>query len=356
MAYNIKGKPWLIPGARNVEKCTTSAEVMEKAGLGFQVDKCELVAKMPFNLDKMDDILDDINSGACFTHASDVYRPCPNAFATYRTDTNIPLGIVKSRYEIVQNKDAFAFFDNAIGENKAIWQTAGFFGDGERIFVSAKLPNNIKVNGDTIENYLVFTNSHDGSSGVNILFIPIRIICQNTLNAAIKTSDCFIRFRHTKSVHNNITMADELLGIAAEQTKDTEILFNQLAEVKIDDKQVKKYLAKVFLDDNKFKAIESYDKIAGFDKIAALDYRTMEVTGVSTRAANMIHKAFEYYQDGFGQKDIAGTAYGAYNAVTGYYSNIDNSVGQDRMKSMLYGRTMNVTTNALAEAHNLKFI
>ena len=39
------------------------------------------------------------------------------------TDYNIPLGVVKSKYTIVQNNDAFNFFDDAIGKNSAIWQT-----------------------------------------------------------------------------------------------------------------------------------------------------------------------------------------------------------------------------------------
>ena len=352
MAYSVKGKPWIIPGAKNVEKCTTSKEVMEAAGLDFTVDKCELVSKMPFDISRTDELLDDINKGNCFTHGGDIFRDCPNAFATYRTDLDIPLGIVKSRYEIVQNIDAFSFFDNAIGKDKAIWQTAGFFGDGERIFVSAKLPNNITVKGDVVENYLVFANSHDGSSGVNILFTPIRVICQNTLNAAIKTSDCFVRFRHTKSVHNNISMADELLGIAAQQTEDTELLFNHLANTKIDDKQVMNFIGKTFLG-SKYDAVINYDKENGIKKLINVDYHTMEVTGVSTRMANMMHKTFDYYQNGIGQREIAGTAWGAYNAVTGYYSNVDNSTGEDRMKSMLYGRTGSVMTEALNIAHGL---
>ena len=101
--------------------------------------------------------------------------------------------------------DAFSFFNNAIGRDKAIWQTAGFFGNGERIFVSAKLPDSIYVNGqDPVDNYLVFTTSHDGSSGVKILFTPIRVICENTLNAAIKNATNYVSFRHTASVHKNI--------------------------------------------------------------------------------------------------------------------------------------------------------
>ena len=202
--YKVKGKPWEYSGAVKVENCKTAADVMSAANLDFEVAKCELIAKMPTN---------SIAEHEGFVFNGDNYVKCPNAYATYRTDYNIPLGIVKERYTPVQNIEAFSFFDDCIGKDRAIWQTAGFFGNGERIFVSAKLPNDILVNGDPVENYLVFTNSHDGSTGVKILFTPIRVVCQNTLNAAIRTSTNFVSFRHTSSVHDNINVAKEILGI-----------------------------------------------------------------------------------------------------------------------------------------------
>lgn len=136
--YVAKGKPWNFQGAKNVEDCNTSREVMKKAGLDWTVAKCELVAKMPTH-----DIY--AKEKDSFIMGNSMYKTCPNAFATYRTDYNIPLGIVKERYTPVQNIEAFKFFDTAIGKNSAIWQTAGYFGNGERIFVSAKLPKNILV-------------------------------------------------------------------------------------------------------------------------------------------------------------------------------------------------------------------
>ena len=45
--YKVKGKPWAYSGAINVSDCATAKEVMLKAGLNFNVAKCELVGKMP---------------------------------------------------------------------------------------------------------------------------------------------------------------------------------------------------------------------------------------------------------------------------------------------------------------------
>lgn len=342
MAYQVKGAPWRAKGAVNVEDCKTSEEVMNKARLNFTVDKCPIVAKMPFDPENCDNMLDMLAKGEAFTHNKDMYMGCPSAFATYRTDVNVPLGLVKSKYEIVQNINAFKFFDDAIGKNKAIWQTAGAFGNGERIFVSAKLPSNIRVNNDVVDNYLVFSNSHDGTSGVNILFTPIRVICQNTLNAAIKTSEQFVRFRHTASVHNNIDTASDLLGIVDVKRLELEEMFNSLTKIKLTDKQVKEYIAKIHLTEGEFENVNMIDNVHGLDRLFARQFTIVEDSKISTRKLNIITQTFDYYQNGIGQKEIAGTAWGAYNAITGYYSNVANLSDLKRMDSVLYGNANRV--------------
>lgn len=345
--YKIKGKPFIIKGAKDVSDCITSSEVMQKAGLDFNVSKCPLVAQMPIDLSKIDETLDEVNNDECFIRNGKVFREVPNSFATYRTDINIPLGDVKSKYEIVQNISAFNFFDDAIGKDKAIWQTAGYFGKGERVFVSAKLPDNIRVKDDIIENYLVFSNSHDGTSGVNILFTPIRVVCQNTLNAAIKTADNFIRFRHTQSVNSNLLNASEILGISKQKTDFAEQMFNSLADFKLTDEEVMQYIAKSYLSENEITNILNIDK-DGIKKVFYRNGMIIEDAKISTRKVNMLTQTMDYYISGFGQQEFRGTAYGAYNAITGYYSNIANMEDAKRMDSLLYGNASRVTTNSLS--------
>ena len=96
-------------------------------------------------------------------------------------------------YEVVQNMDAFSFFDAIVGGDGIQYETAGALGKGERIFITAKLPNYIKVgNDDLIEQYLFLTTSHDGGGSITAAFTPVRIVCNNTLNAALRNhSDAF---------------------------------------------------------------------------------------------------------------------------------------------------------------------
>lgn len=328
MSYAVKGVPWSSGLAKNVEDCKTAEEVMKKAGLNWTVAKCQLFAQMPiFGNNSFN------NDG--FIFGTKNYVDCPNAYGVYRTDKNIPLGIVKERYTPVQNVDAFSFFDDAIGKDKAIWQTAGLYGYGEKIYVSAKLPKNIYVNGDPVENYLVFSNSHDGSSGVKIILTPIRVICSNVLNSAIKKSTNYISFRHTKSIHSNLDIAGEILGICERKIDFLNQQFNFMSRENINDNNAQNIFANVVLTQDELTRVRETGHTVG--QIITRDWRAIEDSKISMKKVNVLSEMNNYYFEGIGQKEILGTKWGVYNAVTGYYSNIDNATGIKRMDSIIYG-------------------
>lgn len=328
MSYVVKGVPWSNSLAINVEDCTTASEVMKKAGLDWNVAKCSLLAQMPI-------FGNTITNDEGFIHNGVNYAECPNAYAVYRTDKNIPLGIVKERYTPVQNVDAFSFFDDAIGKDKAIWQTAGCFGYGQRVYVSVKLPNKIFVEGDVIDNYLVFITSHDGSLGVKILYTPIRLICSNVLNAAVKEASNYISFRHTKSVHDNLAIASEILAMTNHKIENLAVEFNRMKKIKMSDAQAQAIFANVVLtEDEQFKIEQTGHTV---QQVVLRDWRAINDAGISMKKVNVLSEMNNYYFTGIGQKEILGTGFGVYNAVSGYYSNVDNATGEKRMDSLLFG-------------------
>lgn len=100
---------------------------------------------------------------------------------------DIILGLVSPIYEPLQNKKAFNFFDHIVEKGSAIFETAGALGDGERVWVLAKLPGEIRVIGNDIVNkYLLISKNHAGKESIIIKFTPIRVVCKNTLMMGMK--------------------------------------------------------------------------------------------------------------------------------------------------------------------------
>lgn len=317
-----KGLPFTYPGTVAVGDCKTAAEVMTKAHLNWEVGKCEVYAKMSINNSF------DTN-----------YMMVPNAYATYRKDNGQPLGVVKERYTPVQNIDAFNFFDNAIGKDKAIWYTAGSLGAGQRVFVAAKLPDTILIDGDPVDNYLVIMNSHDGSTGLKIMLTPVRIFCTNCLNAAIRSADKYISFRHTKSVHSNLDLANDILGISKAKIIALKEVWEELAKKPMSDDKAADTFARLILTESEIDNLLATGH--NVKQIINRDFNAMQDANISTKKVNIITDMNNYYHNGIAQDEIRGTAWGVYNAVTGYYSNVDNVSGQKRFDSLLYGDKAN---------------
>lgn len=72
---------------------------------------------------------------------------------------------------------------------------------------------------------------------------------------------------------------------------------------------------------------------------------------LSTRKSKIIKDVIEFAETGIGQQEaIPGTAWWAYNAVTGYFSNKSFNSADERIQSMLFGNASNIMTNALHKA------
>ena len=97
------------------------------------------------------------------------------------------LGVVTDRYKVIQNQEAFAFTDALLGEGVR-YETAGSLQEGRRVWLLARLPREYIIAGERISPYMVFSNTHDGSGAVKTALTPIRVVCNNTLNLALRTA------------------------------------------------------------------------------------------------------------------------------------------------------------------------
>ncbi|MEP7375693.1 MAG: DUF932 domain-containing protein [Chitinophagaceae bacterium] len=252
---------------------------------------------------------------------------CDNTFYTFRTDTEDILGEGLSKdYKVLQNVDAFKFFDEIVKGEGIIYETAGALGKGERIFITARLPKYIKVGkDDIIEQYLFLTTSHDGRLGT-IAFTPVRIVCNNTLNAAMANCNREIKINHNGNIEEQLKEVPKIMGMVNTLSPLMEQAFNHWAKLPIQDKEVKR-LIEIALAPNK----ETLDKIRGGREDEA-----------SSRYKNQVWGAFGYAMQADSQQlpTTKGTLFGAYNAVTGYYQNVNSyNDKDDKLNAILCGGT-----------------
>jgi len=142
--FSVREKAWHGLGTI-VQDYPTSAEAIQLAGLDYEVVKSPLFTHGKGLSIGQQGIVTDENEISV-----------PDYYATMRTDTNAVLGVVGKDYQIVQNRDAFTFFDSIVGGDGILYETAGALGkNAGRIFITAKLPDYIRVgNDDLIEKYL----------------------------------------------------------------------------------------------------------------------------------------------------------------------------------------------------------
>jgi phage/plasmid-like protein (TIGR03299 family) len=190
---------------------------------------------------------------------------------------------VGSRYTIVQNIDAFKFTDTLLGEG-VTYETAGSLNEGKTVWMLAKLPNKYTILGDKVDPYIVFTNTHDGSGAVKVAMTPVRVVCQNTLNMALKSAKRTWSARHVGSIDAKLREAEQTLQFASEYMEAVNNTFEELYKVKLTDFEVHSIINKVVpINEDMGKTQQENNKVIRDDILYrfknAPDLRELEYTG-----------------------------------------------------------------------------
>ena len=295
-----------------VNEAMTSEQVVELANLNYEVNKTPIYIKPTIG-------------------ENETPMEIPNILATYRTDNGAPLGLVSERYEVVQNKDAFLFFDPIIDRGEAIYETAGVLGRGERVFITAKLPEDILVAGEKVEQYLLITNGHDGKNAVRVGFTPVRVVCNNTLTAALNSLKNSYTIFHFNNPLERLKEASKVMGLASTYMNDVSLIFEDMANKQIRDEQLMAFIEEIFVSKDYVKKNEK----------------------VSTRSKNLVDRVYNFakYHPTQITPSTKNTLYGAYNAVSGYFGHMkDYKSPSQRMESLSFGYASNKTNSAFTLA------
>ena len=130
-------------------------------------------------------------------------RAPAGVFGVVRTDTQALLGVVTKQYEIVQNESLLRMAEFI--REEADMDCVIVLSDGAKICFTATLrgAETDIVPGDTVKRRIVGYLGHDGKTGCGAKFTNIRVVCQNTLTAALSGTGASSSITHKGTANAN---------------------------------------------------------------------------------------------------------------------------------------------------------
>lgn len=320
-----------MTGVQNFNTPVTIEEAIKAAGLDYNVETQQLL-RVPKEV--IDAILNGNNVDFTPTRANII----TSHKSTFRTDNNSTLGVVGRDYGLVQNTKAFEFINfikDVSGEEPMI-ETAGALGLGERMFVTCRLGDDCYLNGnsDAIKNYVVFTNTHDGSGAVMAFFSPVRIICQNTLNVAIRGAVNKVVFKHTKNVNTRLDWEIEenrkkALEVFSKSVQFSKTFMDRMLMLKdsvLSTEEIRDITHKMYLTPKQF------------DLFTQNNFSVDGIDEISTRTKNQILQFKDALDFGIGQENYRGTKLWMLNGMTTMLQNDKKwKSEEDKFESIMGG-------------------
>lgn len=271
--------------------------------------------------------------------------------ATVHDGFDDTIGIVGKDYGVIQNTNCFDLLDmmcNAsVTENPLKIVSAGMTSNYDP-YIQAVLPTSARIDGDKSDTqfYVFAHTSHDGTSGLQIRFSPVRVICRNTFMANVN-SRLGMTFKHSKNAASRVDLTQEAnIKRVQEMVANLNFLqtdyiekMNHFKTQRVSDEFVEEYILDLFV--KKDKEGEELRRAA-----RAVNYN-LDLTEASTRTKNII-ESFKntLYSDDKGQDFAAGTKLWLFNGTTNYTSNVmsfgsqkdsDKIRSEKRFESMLDG-------------------
>ena len=251
-------------------------------------------------------------------------------YGVVRTDTQDLLGIVSKAYEVVQN-DSLLRMAEFIRE-EADMDSVVVLKNGARIAFTATLRGATKevVPGDKVFRRLVGYLGHDGKTGCGAIFTNVRVVCANTLAAALSSDNKTSIIHKTganTSFNKLITSID-----TARQTFGQEIQsMKELAQTQCSIDDFRYFLEKVYEKD--LKDSKSIDDLK----------KTQQI--------------IRSYNWGFGTDipGVSGTLWGALNAVTEFETSTKRGNKKSKFMKANFGTGLTTSARAFAIAQDMAY-
>lgn len=292
---------------------STGAFMLDVAGLNWQVE--------PRTIAIADQVIDPEKNEPVF------YMPGTGGLfrAIVRTDTNHIFQVATTFYQPVQNSQIIDFFHDYCEAGHATMETVGALRNGAVVWALAKLNGGSSAElagGDKLKGYLLLATSHDGSMRTIGRATQIRVVCNNTLSAAIsgslvkgKDAAGVFSMMHTRKWDEVVKAeAQETMGMASEQVAKTNALAGELAKATIDEAGWMEFMGKLLGE----------DKVVN-PKTAALMPMAQQIrhATVNSPGSDMI--------------SAKGTLWGAVNGVTYFADHVRGKSQDGRLAAAWFG-------------------
>lgn len=286
--FSVKETPWhrfgkILPEAPSVDDAMMAAEI------DYRVDLEPVYTRR-----------------AAPNGEGDLLTAVPDAFAVMRSDTTSALSVVGKRYAPIQNSELGNVLRPIVDSGDLSLETGGALKGGRKVWMLGRWntdrlnPSAHHIMGQLgVAPFILITNSHDGTSAATAILTPVRVVCQNTLTAALSTRDQSVRVPHTGMASKRLIDATESLVKQVVGNFDT---------VAAQYKRLKDHV----LDMETFEAIV-LDKLAPMPKFEAFE-NTARLHGAQEKAHARRNNLRSLWVAGKGHEGDR-SAWEAYNAV-----------------------------------------
>ena len=240
----------------------------------------------------------------------------------HRSDTGGALAVVSDGYHVVQPAEVMGFFEKLVEIGGFQLETAGVLSHGKRVWGLARVNDGAEIlGGDVVRPYVLLGTSYDGTMATVAKFTSVRVVCHNTITAALGSGDA-VRVLHSERFDADRVRQD--LGIVSDAWDRFLIQSRQLAGETLSATDADLFVASLMEP-----------------------YKTPGTPVRESRAYRRIMELFNGKAIGADIPGVAGTRWGMLNAVTELVDHERGRSDNTRMESAWFGTGANIKSRAL---------
>lgn len=271
-------------------------------------------------------------SDVMFNVASDALhiRSYRDSKVLFRSDTLEPLSVVSQRYNVVQPHEVLHFYQDLVEIGGFELETAGSLKGGRKLWALARTGQDLKLKGnDLVKSYLLLATSCDGTLCTTAQFTSLRVVCNNTLQMALRNSTGAVKVSHSTTFDPAIVK--EELGLGLSHWDEFKTQTKALAARPVAPKEALRFFSNLLAQ-----PLDADNQI------------------IVTRPVQQLHDLYQGAGMGSDLASSQNTAWGLVNAVTEYVDHHRRARSQDyRLDSAWFGQGAQLKSQALNQALTL---